>query len=40
MAPPPFGVFNMLYSRFILSERYISVTQFRNIISKEKIKSG
>jgi hypothetical protein len=38
-APAPYGVFNMLYNGKILTDRYISVTRFRNIISKEKLKA-
>lgn len=37
-APSPYAVFNLLYKGKVLSDRYISVTRFRNIISKEKLK--
>jgi len=38
-SPSPYGVFNMLNNGRVLSDRYISVTRFRNIINKEKLKA-
>jgi len=36
-APTPYSVFNLIYKGKILSDRYISVTRFNNILKKENI---
>jgi len=38
-APSSYAVFNLLNNGKVLSDRYISLTRFRNIIGKEKIKA-